>query len=144
MQLLTWCTEDANKKECDQAEQLRLCRRMKGLTLFAGGAYEEEYEEAAPQRKELFYTEGTAALKQARLQIAHFSLDRAATRLAGAKRKRESPDEDEEAEQKDTIALMSTVSSTVKCERELHATCNLCMKISEEMLLLNKLEPSDA
>lgn len=62
-------------------------------------------------RKELFYTEGTAALKQARLQIAHFSLDRAATRLAGAKRKRESPDEDEEAEQKDTIALMSTVNS---------------------------------
>lgn len=64
-------------------------------------------------RKELFYTEGTAALKQARLQIAHFSLDRAATRLAGAKRKRESPDEDEEAEQKDTIALMSTVGSRI-------------------------------
>lgn len=78
--------------------------------MYTGGAYEEEYEEAAPVRKELFYTEGPATLKQARLAIAHFSLDRAATRLAGAKRKRESPDEDEEAEQTDTIKLMSTVS----------------------------------
>ena len=49
-------------------------------------------------------------MKQARLAIAHFSLDRAANRLAGAKRKRESPDEDEEAEQTATIALMSSVS----------------------------------
>ncbi|KAL0035002.1 hypothetical protein WJX79_005530 [Trebouxia sp. C0005] len=68
-----------------------------------GGAFEEEYEEAAPPKKELFYTEGSALLKQARLHIAHFSLDRAAARLAGAKRKRESPDEDEIAEQADTI-----------------------------------------
>ncbi len=75
----------------------------------AGGAFEEEYEEAAPPKKELFYTEGSALLKQARLHIAHFSLDRAAARLAGAKRKRESPDEDETAEQADTIRLMRKV-----------------------------------
>ncbi len=75
-----------------------------------GGAFEEEYEEAAPQKKELFYTEGTALLKQARLGIAHFSLDKAAARLAGAKRKRESPDEDESAEQADTITLMRKVN----------------------------------
>ncbi len=74
-----------------------------------GGAFEEEYEEAAPPKKELFYTEGSALLKQARLHIAHFSLDRAAARLAGAKRKRESPDEDETAEQADTIRLMRKV-----------------------------------
>lgn len=74
-----------------------------------GGAFEEEYEEAAPPKKELFYTEGSALLKQARLHIAHFSLDRAAARLAGAKRKRESPDEDEIAEQADTIRLMCKV-----------------------------------
>ena len=74
-----------------------------------GGAFEEEYEEAAPQKKELFYTEGPASLKQARLQIAHFSLDRAASRLAGAKRKRDSPDEDEEAERTDTVNLMKKV-----------------------------------
>ena len=77
----------------------------------AGGAFEEEYEEAAPPKKELFYTEGSALLKQARLHIAHFSLDRAAARLAGAKRKRESPDEDEIAEQADTIRLMRKVLS---------------------------------
>ena len=74
-----------------------------------GGAFEEEYEEAAPPKKELFYTEGSALLKQARLHIAHFSLDRAAARLAGAKRKRESPDEDETAEKADTIRLMRKV-----------------------------------
>ena len=76
---------------------------------WTGGAFEEEYEEAAPQKKELFYTEGPASLKQARLQFAHFSLGRAATRLAGAKRKRESPDEDEEAERADTVSLMKKV-----------------------------------
>ncbi|DBB14069.1 TPA: hypothetical protein ACH3X3_001030 [Trebouxia sp. C0006] len=76
-----------------------------------GGAFEEEYEEAAPPKKELFYTEGSALLKQARLHIAHFSLDRAAARLAGAKRKRESPDEDEIAEQADTIRLMRKVTN---------------------------------
>ncbi|KAA6428271.1 MAG: U4 U6 small nuclear ribonucleo PRP4 -like [Trebouxia sp. A1-2] len=76
-----------------------------------GGAFEEEYEEAAPPKKELFYTEGSALLKQARLHIAHFSLDRAAARLAGAKRKRESPDEDEIAEQADTICLMRKVTN---------------------------------
>ena len=74
-----------------------------------GGAFEEEYEEAAPKRKELFYTEGPASLKQARLHIAHFSLDRAASRLAGVKRRRESPDEDEEAERLDTVNLMKKV-----------------------------------
>ncbi|KAL3132459.1 hypothetical protein ABBQ32_009012 [Trebouxia sp. C0010 RCD-2024] len=76
-----------------------------------GGAFEEEYEEAAPPKKELFYTEGPASLKQARLQTALFSLDRAASRLAGAKRKRESPDEDEEAERADTISLMKKVTN---------------------------------
>ena len=82
------------------------------LVFNTGGAFEEEYEEAAPPKKELFYTEGTAFLKQARLQIAHFSLDRAVVRLTGAKRKRESPDEDEAAEQADTIALMRKVCAT--------------------------------
>lgn len=96
---------------------------------WTGGAFEEEYEEAAPPKKELFYTEGPASLKQARLQTALFSLDRAASRLAGAKRKRESPDEDEEAERADTISLMKKVCSCKHCclhgaqhQREL-ATC---------------------
>lgn len=80
---------------------------------WAGGAFEEEFEEAAPVKKELFYTEGPASLKQARLQFAHFSLDRAASRLAGAKRKRESPDEDEEAERADTVSLMTKVGACI-------------------------------
>lgn len=84
-------------------------------SMSAGGAFEEEYEEAAPPKKELFYTEGSALLKQARLHIAHFSLDRAAARLAGAKRKRESPDEDEIAEQADTIRLMRKVLFITLC-----------------------------
>ena len=80
---------------------------------WAGGAFEEEFEEAAPVKKELFYTEGPASLKQARLKFAHFSLDRAASRLAGAKRKRESPDEDEEAERADTVSLMTKVCTCI-------------------------------
>lgn len=82
--------------------------------LSTGGAFEEEFEEAAPVKKELFYTEGPASLKQARLQFAHFSLDRAASRLAGAKRKRESPDEDEEAERADTVSLMTKVCACMR------------------------------
>ena len=102
-----------------------------------GGAFEEEYEEAAPQKKELFYTEGPASLKQARLQFAHFSLDRAANRLAGAKRKRESPDEDEEAERADTVSLMKKVGARilVHLHKAMHTETAdiICVRVSSSL-----------
>lgn len=104
------------------------------LPCWTGGAFEEEYEEAAPQKKELFYTEGPASLKHARLQFAHFSLDRAASRLAGTKRKRESPDEDEEAERADTVSLMKKVGARilVHLHKAMHTeTANtICVQVS--------------
>jgi len=69
-------------------------------------AHEEE-EEAASARKEdveeeqlqyPFYTEGSKELLEARTFIAKFSIPRASQRLQRARRKREDPDEDEDAE----------------------------------------------
>ncbi|KAK9810076.1 hypothetical protein WJX72_004396 [[Myrmecia] bisecta] len=76
--------------------------------------------EEAPAVPELFYTEGLPGLKQARLQIAEFSLDRAAERLAGAKRKRESADEDEAGERQAAVEAAKAViqqSSEIGDER---------------------------
>ena len=98
-----------NSVVCVRPRRRSDSRQKYDFSWSTGGAFEEEYEEAAPQKKELFYTEGPASLKQARLQFANFSLDRAARRLAGAKRKRDSPDEDEEAEKADTVSLMKKV-----------------------------------
>ena len=74
-----------------------------------GGAIEEEFEEAAPQRKELFYTEGTTLLKKARLQLIIPVFVIAVSRLAGAQSKHDSQDEDKADEQADAIALMRKV-----------------------------------
>ncbi|KAI3428827.1 hypothetical protein D9Q98_007644 [Chlorella vulgaris] len=58
----------------------------------------EEAEQAvAVPTTEIFYTEGSQQLKAARHDIAHFSLRRAALRLAAARRQRSDPDEDEVA-----------------------------------------------
>lgn len=43
-------------------------------------------------QKEKFYTEGAEELKSARIQIAHWSLQRAADRIAAAKQLREDAD----------------------------------------------------
>lgn len=45
-----------------------------------------------------FFTEGSRALLEARINIAKFSVARAATRLQRARRKRDDPDEDTDAE----------------------------------------------
>lgn len=56
----------------------------------------EEAEEEVLQYP--FYTEGSKALLDARIDIAKYSILRAASRLERAKRKRDDPDEDVEAE----------------------------------------------
>ncbi|KMT15098.1 hypothetical protein BVRB_3g062190 [Beta vulgaris subsp. vulgaris] len=84
-------------------------------------AHEEE-EEAASARDEVdeqiiqypFYTEGTQELLEARKFIAKFSIVKASQRLQSARRKRDDPDEDEDAEidwalrQAKTFALASS------------------------------------
>ena len=41
---------------------------------------------------ELFYTEGTQELRQARLDMAQFSINRAAQRIVSVKRRRDDPE----------------------------------------------------
>ena len=48
------------------------------------------------------------------MQLAYFSLQRASQRLSAAKRKRDSPDEDEVAEQNDALAQVKTLVNQVK------------------------------
>ncbi|CAI5981903.1 unnamed protein product [Closterium sp. NIES-64] len=76
-----------------------------------GGAEVLETEEV-PQA-ELFYTEGSKELLLARQEIAVFSLPRAGERIRRAKRRREDPDEDEEAEAKELIGVVQGMSMQV-------------------------------
>lgn len=61
----------------------------------AGFATKDEPEE---ELQYPFYTEGSKALLDARIDIAKYSLVRAATRLQRARRRRDDPDEDIDAE----------------------------------------------
>ncbi|XP_010554801.1 PREDICTED: U4/U6 small nuclear ribonucleoprotein PRP4-like protein [Tarenaya hassleriana] len=56
----------------------------------------EEVEDEIPEYP--FYTEGPRELKEARMDIAMFSMNRAAVRLQRAKRRRDDPDEDMDVE----------------------------------------------
>ncbi|CAL8460668.1 g198 [Coccomyxa elongata] len=66
------------------------------------GGTEPEEDDMMEIRKEKFYTEGPPQLQAARMQIGHWSLERAMERINSSKRKRESPDEDEVGERKAT------------------------------------------
>lgn len=65
-------------------------------------AHEDEEASAAPAEEEdiqyPFYTEGSKALLDARVEIAKYSLVKSALRLHRARRKRDDPDEDVDAE----------------------------------------------
>ncbi|GJP38182.1 hypothetical protein CLOM_g22637 [Closterium sp. NIES-68] len=76
-----------------------------------GGGEVLETEEV-PQA-ELFYTEGSKELLEARQAIAVFSLPRAGERIRRAKRRREDPDEDEEAEAKEIMGVVQGFSMQV-------------------------------
>lgn len=78
-----------------------------------------EAEAAAVPTTEVFYTEGSEALRTARLEVAQFSLRRAAARLAVAQRRRESPDEDPAAE-------------VAAAERQLRILANQASEIGDE------------
>ena len=59
---------------------------------------EDEREEDVGVVKYPFFTVGSKELLEARIELAKFSVKRAAARLERAKRRREDPDEDPDAE----------------------------------------------
>ncbi|CAF2093710.1 hypothetical protein YC2023_063827 [Brassica napus] len=64
-------------------------------------AYEEEVEDEEEEEVQyLFFTEGPKELREARIDIAKYSIKRAALRVQRAKRRRDDPDEDVDAESK--------------------------------------------
>ncbi|KAF3554908.1 hypothetical protein F2Q69_00010435 [Brassica cretica] len=63
-------------------------------------AYEEEVEDEEEEVQYLFFTEGPKELREARIDIAKYSIKRAAVRVQRAKRRRDDPDEDVDAETK--------------------------------------------
>lgn len=80
----------------DAEGQLEMLMRAHEEEEAAGSAAMEDDEEEMIQYP--FYTEGSKALLDARIDIAKYSIRRAATRLQRARRKREDPDEDMDAE----------------------------------------------
>ncbi|KAG6552911.1 hypothetical protein Mapa_005567 [Marchantia paleacea] len=70
----------------------------------------EEVLEPEPSRLEIFYTEGSNELREARMEILKFSMPRAAMRIQRAKRKREDPDEDDNAETDEVLQGMAQTS----------------------------------
>ncbi|GAB4822458.1 hypothetical protein N2152v2_009504 [Parachlorella kessleri] len=152
------------EREMERRERLRrLLATMDEDRLAAIVPPEVAMEEAQPAPQELFYTEGSEELRQARIEVqeqlndvavllpvvelemygvfgergyqaasgtrrgcslplvlAHFSLRRAAERLAAAKRRRSDPDEDEAATLAHTEAALKTLinqSSEIGDER---------------------------
>lgn len=99
------------EREMERRERLRkmLATMDEGRAAALAASNEVAMEEAAPLPKELFYTEGAEELKQARIEIAEFSLRRAAARLAAAKRRRLDPDEDEAALIAESGAVLKTL-----------------------------------
>jgi U4/U6 small nuclear ribonucleoprotein PRP4 len=80
---------------------------------------EAEAAVAVPQ-SEIFYTEGGAGLRAARLEVAQFSLRRAALRLAAARRQRGDPDKDPAAAAKAVerqLRIMTNQASEIGDER---------------------------
>ncbi|XP_018478151.1 U4/U6 small nuclear ribonucleoprotein PRP4-like protein isoform X1 [Raphanus sativus] len=95
--------------EQEMERRARLAQLMARLDI--GGQLDrllQAYEEDAAPRDEVdeeelqypFFTEGPRALREARIEIARFSIKRAAVRIQRAKRRRDDPDEDVEAETK--------------------------------------------
>lgn len=80
----------------DAEGQLEMLMRAHEEEEAAGLAAMEDAEEEMIQYP--FYTEGSKALLNARIDIAKYSIRRAAARLQRARRKREDPDEDMDAE----------------------------------------------
>lgn len=76
-----------------QLERLLKALEEEEAVAAARGAEEEEESVQFP-----FYTEGSQDLARARVEIAKFSIARAASRIERAKRRRDDPDEDEGAE----------------------------------------------
>ncbi|CAM6099642.1 unnamed protein product [Calypogeia fissa] len=68
----------------------------------------EEVEE--PEPYQLFYTEGSNELLKARTAILRYSLPRSGNRIVAAKRRREDPDEDEDAEFGEVLQGMAQTS----------------------------------
>lgn len=77
----------------------------------ASAAAGDEMEEDTLQYP--FYTEGSKALLDARIDIAKFSIARAAMRLQRARRRRDDPDEDMDAEM--NWALQQVESLSLEC-----------------------------
>lgn len=78
-----------------------------------------EEEEEAPEegeKVELFYTEGSPELHEERKMIARLSLPRAAARIAAQKRRREDPDEDEDAELDEVVKTMTRTAMQLRYE----------------------------
>lgn len=75
----------------------------------ADEAHHETVQDDVPPLQ-LFYTEGSAELLEARKQILRYSLRRSWTRIERAKRKRNDPDEDEDAEIDEVLKSMEETS----------------------------------
>ncbi|XP_047315368.1 U4/U6 small nuclear ribonucleoprotein PRP4-like protein [Impatiens glandulifera] len=91
-----------------QLEKLMKAHEDEEAVSSSAMADEEEVEIQYP-----FYTEGSRALLEARLDIARYSLERAAIRLKRVKRKRDDPDENVDAEIE--LALEQTSSLVMDC-----------------------------
>jgi hypothetical protein len=84
-----------------------------------------EEEEEAPEEGEtveLFFTEGSPELHEERKMIARLSLPRAAARIAAQKRRREDPDEDEDAELDEVVKTMTRTAMQLRYNLSSHVS----------------------
>lgn len=90
---------DAPLEEMRGAETIRDTQRRKNVA--------EVRREDEPQQKELFYSEGTVALKESRLWLCRYSMERAMARLDAERRQIETQCKDVTAQEATMLSLES-------------------------------------
>lgn len=107
----------------DRLRQLLAHMGEEAAVAALGPPTEEEMAEAeaavAVPASEIFYTEGSDALRAAREELAQFSLRRAALRLAAARRAQSDPDE-------------SPAAVAAEAERQLRTLANQASELGDE------------
>ncbi|CAM6051140.1 unnamed protein product [Sphagnum compactum] len=94
-----------------ELEKLVQAQEASGDAAVAG--HEDAADQAVAEEVpllQLFYTEGSTELFDARTEILKFSLSRAQSRIESAKRKRADPDEDEDLEFEEVLQTMANTS----------------------------------
>ncbi|GMH40875.1 hypothetical protein BSKO_08779 [Bryopsis sp. KO-2023] len=124
------------EREMERRERLKriVAERDVPLSAAHGESGQEMLIEVQKDQKEVFYTEGVEELMSARQEIAQWSLVRGKSRIATAKRKRETGEETDAASQIKSLGLNSMMSESSEIADARPVNC--CVYSPDSSLIL--------